>query len=546
MADYQKIAPWAAGRPSLYSFLKEREPELRKGATRCELPCDKFYKEADEGGAFHLPFREFILRRDVFAAVVEPAVADLPGSVVLAPILLDLLEKTVLQMDARSCIALYQLLVAQNLWKFETLDEFASLLDTGTIINHPLMHDFFLWMLYSTPDETPAKFSLYMLRRTKPAPPKDLVHLFALHDTFSGWACGTIADCYEDTEDLLLDIAKAHVGWGRIHAIRCLSSVVKLQNKQWLLHEGYKTDYTPYLAAVHGDLIGRLRAGNLDLDELIGLATVLAEMRLPFPSDVLGLGDYTDGPEACRLVIAQCERQPLDERLFWPVARLADFMATGCFDDSPDRARVWTRKVREDLAERGRRYLTKPGWPDDFTRRWSNVFEPEKPTVKLLADGDLSRFQEVLRAAIESEEIEIVIDWAVSFLELGESVEERSARRLELEEICMPGICSGGIYGLTDPSLNSVYGQIVLQLLHALANAPEIGWEIIRAGLRSDTRFHRLAAAEALANWPGDRLNPEIVAELHRARRESADGEAIAAIDKLLVRSPPLPEGRLQ
>ncbi len=65
----------------------------------------------------------------------------------------------------------------------------------------------------------------------------------------------------------------------------------------WLLRAGYKckdldfwdSGWVAYLAAFHGDLIGRLRLPTLAYDELMGLATIPREMSWmagPAPKDL--------------------------------------------------------------------------------------------------------------------------------------------------------------------------------------------------------------------------------------------------------------------
>jgi len=140
------------------------------------------------------------------------------------------------------------------------------------------------------------------------------------------------------------------------------------------------------------------------------------------------------------------------------------------------------------------------------------------------------------------------VDWAVEFLCLEKADRDRALRRrLQLEEVELAGVLKGGLANLQeDPKLRSVYGQVILQVLQMLENAPGIGWEVIEAALRSDTRLHRLTAATALQNWPPEQLSSEIFAALHVARRECDDKDALAAIDKLLLHEVLRPGSALQ
>ena len=103
----------------------------------------------------------------------------------------------------------------------------------------------------------------------------------------------------------------------------------------------------------------------------------------------------------------------------------------------------------------------------------------------------------------------------------------------------MPRVHTGGIYGLTEPDLASVYGQLLLQILQALSDFPGSGWPILRAGLRSRIRFHRLTAAEALSGWNDSLLNAAVFAETAAALVDCQDNETRAVLNAILMRSRP-------
>ena len=340
-----------------------------------------------------------------------------------------------------------------------------------------------------------------MLRHAKTPISPEIPYLFALHDKFSNSACNTIAAWYEDAEDMLIGIAKTHDAWGRVHALDCLKSVVKPENKTWLLREGYKNRvleiYTVYAAAFYGGLIDRLRETEVALDELLDLATILSEMSSTGgPPGVPDLDDYVAGPEACRLLIEHCQRKPLDERLFWHVARIVSFAESGYIDEPDDRPAIWIDDVRHELSKRGRAYLRLPGWPAELIARWSRLYEEEKPSVDWLADGDLTNFDQVLRAAEKSENLAPVVDWAASFLALDESDSLRAARRSELEEMEMPGVVLRG--NLRPDRAQAAFGVWA----NHFATASGVGE---RAGNRLENHTGRIAKRYALSSIGGGR-----------------------------------------
>jgi hypothetical protein len=529
-------APWNPQRTALLPFLQGIEGQLRAGHVGHALPCDDL--DAD----LRLPLRDMVQRLDVFAAAVEPAVDEIPDHLALAQVLARLIDEIATQPDLVSGIRLYQLIISDWRWHYRTLETLQGLLAAGATFDRSNVYDYFLWLLRTTPDVAPARFALWMLGRTAPAPPLDVIRLFALHELFSAEACRLIASKWVNSEDELIALAKVHSGWGRIHALDCLSSVAKPEHRTWLLREGYKNRvldaYTDYTAAVHGGLAERLGTSELPLNELIDLGTILDGMTFRGPRGV-DLGHYADGPAACRRFIEHCDRQPPDERLFWMVWNLVDFVENPYLTDRAEideLAATWSEDARHGIANRGRRYLSKADWPDKVIAAWNR--RTGRPDVQEL-DNDLERFHAVLEDSVTPERLQAIAEWARRFLHRDRGAGDASRRRIELEGMVMPGIRSGGIFGLTDPQLASVYGQVVLQVLQALRRTPGIGIDMIRVGLESDIRFHRRAAVEALLEWPDVSAQPDLVDAINAARQKPGEPELLVALDEVLRRLTP-------
>jgi GYF domain 2 len=64
------------------------------------------------------------------------------------------------------------------------LNRLDQLLRSSTLLDHPSVHSYLLWLLLHEPDEHPIKFCLFTLRRTGSTPPGNVVLTFALHDGF--------------------------------------------------------------------------------------------------------------------------------------------------------------------------------------------------------------------------------------------------------------------------------------------------------------------------------------------------------------------------
>jgi hypothetical protein len=183
------------------------------------------------------------------------------------------------------------------------------------------------------------------------------------------------------------------------------------------------------------------------------------------------------------------------------------------------------------------RYLMRPGWPEDLGVRWSRIYRREQPSVDWLVDGDLTSFHDVLQMATRKRTSNVFSRGRCHYFTWTEMMQRNPDAMRNFNKTAMPGACVGGNYGLTEPELHSVYGQVVLQILQSLMNTPGSGWKIIRAGLRSRIRFHKLTEVKALTNWPDRMLNPEVFAELAGARRDCDDDGAGEVIDTVLIRS---------
>jgi hypothetical protein len=303
------------------------------------------------------------------------------------------------------------------------------------------------------------------------------------------------------------------------------------------LREGYTNSvlpiYTVHAAAMHGDLVGRLRADLVPLGDLVHAGAILDELtQMGGPSSVPGLGEYGHGPEACRRFIVHVVSKTPDERLFWNVARIVEWTE---YEHADEDTPAWTAESRAEVAALGRACLGDPGWPRGLVERWLEQSRASVPTLESLSEGDLSRFHEIVAAAVEADEVEPVAAWATTLLCLRATSAERAAARAELEAIEMPGVRAGGVRGLTDPRLGSIYGQVVLQVLLALRGSPGVGASLIRAALDSDIPFHRQVAAGVLGNWPPP-VPPDMLDALVAAHEATDDADARNAIEATLER----------
>jgi hypothetical protein len=127
---------------------------------------------------------------------------------------------------------------------------------------------------------------------------------------------------------------------------------------------------------------------------------------------------------------------------------------------------------------------------------------------ELLAFHDAVQAARAARAVPDDRHLATVVEWAVDYLQLAADPAARDARKRALLAQRMPGVCAGGLAGLTDPDLSSVYGQILLQIAQALQGRPPMGKPILLAALETDYPHLPTLAATVLRGWP-DTAVPE-------------------------------------
>lgn len=282
----------------------------------------------------------------------------------------------------------YQLLISQFRWNFGTLDELETLLRQGGVFERVSVHAYFLWLVQATPDDDPAKFALWMLARTRGIPPADVVRAFACHDRFCACACRVMAR-WDDSEDVLIQTAKMHRGWGRVWAIEQLRSVSRAEHKTWLPSEGFINSvlpvYTAYWAAVHGDLVGRMHSPELTADELASVCALLEGLSCTWgPSNAPTLTDYVDGPEVCRHLLRHVEAAAVaGVRLFhavWNVLTWSESVQRSLMGGYGETD--WSTSELTDIESRCTACLMDPRWPEEQRIQWQQLSRSNRASVE--------------------------------------------------------------------------------------------------------------------------------------------------------------------
>jgi hypothetical protein len=491
------MPPWAAGKASLHDRLREcRDPD----DARVSLPFD----------LYRVTLSDLANTPGLFAEPVSPVVPDIDKDTDVAGLVESLLWEIDRHPTRPAIIQLYQLLFSDFKVNFGTWPRLSEIFLTTDLGARPTVFALFTEWIREAPDFGPVNSALFALARLSRQPDLDVLLTLAVAPELAPGVARVVAAHFDPSEDYLIHLCKLHSDrFGpRSGVMARLRHVRRAENRSWLLSADFRTvghSSDPYYAAVHGRLIDQLRRPHVDEEELIRYANIIDLLcRNVGIGSMRSIEDYAEGPEAVALLCRHAGSlgMPEDVRGY-----LRSILCT--IESLPglesSRSEVhWTADRCAPLAAELRRLFALPhvGETEFY---WEHV-----PSVEDLQSGDLSLLNDVLDRVSSRSGLAEVVAWAIDYLELDSPPAVRVRRRAEVLARPMPGVRFGGLAAFTEDDLGSEYGQIVFQLLRRMreADAP-LGWPIVRAGLDSEIRFHRAAAAEVLAGWPEETLPPE-------------------------------------
>lgn len=491
------IRPWASGRVSIYAWLADSE--------RTGLPDDDLWSrvegEGDQEAPIRRPLPQMAADGRVFGRFVTPCVDELPEETTLAGLVSRLLR------DARggsldAAVQLYQLFVCQDRMRWAVwplLHEHFS--------DQAQAEDLFVFTLFDvwlreSPDREIVDLALFVLTRHRRPPCEEVLRTLGRDWRFASGAASVLATHYAPAEDALIEIGRQHGGNTRHAVLSYLTRVEHPANRRWLLTEAYDLEdyYSPagFPAAIHGRLLDALREHPIEPEMLVHHARMLGGLSSVARGGPRGdsIANYADGPEAVALLLDAVEDEGTPEPFWRPLVDVLYFMET--VDE--DEAALWTPEVTAPLASRLRALLSAPHVrPDLF---W---WERRTPTLEDLEAGNLSVLNTVADAAADDEDaLRALVDWAEDFLSLDEPDDVRTARRAELLVIALDGVRVGGLAGMTDDDLGSVYGQVLLQVLLKLRGRAPMAHRLVRQAVSETMPHVPETAAAILAKWQDD------------------------------------------
>jgi len=385
----------------------------------------------------------------------------------------------------------------------------------------PFLFHFFLDWAEEAPDVGPVDAALFFLARTNKKPPMTLMLELGRNRFLAAASASVIAAQYDADEDALIKLAAIHGFGARQRILSFLRIVSHPENKEWLLTKGYDSgaEYHPcgYYAAIHGDLLSRLQHPEVTPEMLYHYGYIIADMCQAAGGDSAWkcINDYNDAPEAIGLFFNHVRVQNAARELPSQLSEILWFLHVEQPNDDA-KGSMWGAGVSEALYESGRSFFMHPFFDEEEAARWL-YWEQAAPTIEDLKERGHSVFYDVLEAAKESadnQDLSAIVSWAIDSLALTGDKDTREVRKNTLLAEPMPGVCSGGIAGLTDPNLGSVYGQVLLQMAQALNGRSPMGLPLLTAALETNYPHLPEVAMETLRQWPQELLPSEVRAIL--------------------------------
>ena len=398
-----------------------------------------------------------------------------------------------------------------------------------------------LRLVTDSTDRLPVKVGVALLGICARREDQRILVTIGRHPEFTDYVGMAITNAFGSREDVLWELAKATMDWGRIALVRQLASTERPEIKAWILRETGR-DYlllraTALVAAETGELRTELAAAEID-DELCTAAGAILQMliedRVYETRDCID--DYADGPEGIRLFLSHLRRRPERLQDVQPLLTILDYLELRGgvdFNIFPEhRGKLadrlagrplagWTDDDRARAATLARWVLNRPGWrraiedglrsPDGFTfylavRAAMRLGDDVAPVLieRLRQDpfADEITWQDAVRSADEE-----------GFDDLLEIALTRLSEHHPYDSWRFPGW------------LRSV--------LDGLRRFPGKGWELVREGLISNVMMERrfginglsafgaepwpveaVGLAMALARSDPDEMNRELAAEL--------------------------------
>ncbi len=405
-----------------------------------------------------------------------------------------------------------------------------------TLINHEVYFQFILLILKSSPDKNPIKIALGLLGTFSDSPSQRLLLLFALHPEFTLYAIRSLKQrlSCEELEPFLYSLGQRTKGWGRIQFIEYLPSTLSINNRYWLLTEGYKnnvmTEYVAYDCVTKGALLEMLNTHPLDNELLLGCSDLLRALLNGGPTK--DIYDYVEGVQACNTFISQVDSLPPKElKLLYCVCEIADFVQNSGEDWLLLESLGWDDQYQQQIISTSQNIIQKPEWSILIIEALQNSSRSKSYQASLVAKSLRLDIWELLFSLQKDNPN---ADWWHQLMQTDASHKIERVVKLAEQQIELTAFDS------TDDPLITTYSEYqphhaVEYIMQDLGGFPGIGWSLIKRQLRSPTLRDRNMALNVLSTWSDTLLPHDLYGELTQALTIETDKNAYQRMKLFLV-----------
>ncbi|MDY3693643.1 MAG: hypothetical protein SO066_03055 [Proteus mirabilis] len=404
------------------------------------------------------------------------------------------------------------------------------------LIKHEIYFQLILWILKLSPDKNPIKIALGLLGSFNDSASQRLLLLFSLHPEFTLYAIRSLKQrlSCEEFEPFLHSLGQRTKGWGRIQFIEHLPSTLSVNNRYWLLTEGYKnnvmTEYVAYDCVTKGALLEMLNTHPLDNELLLGSSDLLRALLNGGPAK--DIYDYVEGAQACNAFISQVDTLPPKElKLLYCVCEIADFVQNSGEDWLLLESLGWNDHCQQQIISASQNIIQKPEWSTLIIEALQNPSRSKNYQASLVAKSLRLDIWELLFSLQKDNPN---ADWWYQLMQTDASHKIERVVKLAEQQIELTALDS------TDDPLITTYSEYqphhaVEYIMQDLGGFPGIGWSLIKRQLRSPTLRDRNMALNVLSTWSDTLLPHDLYGELTQALTIETDKNVYQRMKLFLV-----------
>ena len=392
-------------------------------------------------------------------------------------------------------------------------------------------------LVLTSSDRNVVKYGLYLMTLGLTESDREIILNLAKHDEFTVHAIRVVLLGFDESNEIIFDIAKHVDGWGKICAVEYLSPETD-EIRNWLLRYGCANNimdnYLALICAEKGQLLEALRADEID-DPLFSGAGIILKALIEDIGPAESIEDYEDGTVVVGLYLAHADKHILKIDDLLTVCAIKEMLDRSDFLSKDNISKGWSKELIEDYKMICEKIITDQKWTeiiwslikaDDRVANWKgreaagklniDIWDYIFERLQVVSDDDThyekSAYYFELASTEDSERFQRLVDY--------------TERKLRLDIIA-----SGPAMDM-DLSDNSCLDT----MLQFLCGKDGVGVKLIEAGLWSNDIRHRNLTLSALETWSTQHYSLLIIERLKSLKKYEPSEDVKQRVITLLNR----------